>query len=173
MANSFQSEIPKARVNITLDVDTDGAKKKLELPMKLLTIGDFSGGKSAGKISDRERININKQNIHTVMSDLKPEAKFSVRNIIANDESEISVDIKFNNFKSFDPENVVRQIPELDTMLAMRNLLKDLKSNLLDNGKFRKELERIVNNKPAFDGLKEELEKLAPISSASEEETTE
>ncbi len=44
MADSFQNEIPKARVNITLDVETGGARKKLELPLKMLALGDFSGG---------------------------------------------------------------------------------------------------------------------------------
>lgn len=167
MASSFQNEIPKSRVNITLDVDANGAKKKLELPMKLLTIGDFSGGKTKGKVADRERINITKQNVNTILSDLNPEANFSVKNVIANDDSEIRISIKFDNYKSFDPESLVRQIPELDSMLAMRNLLKDLKSNLLDNGKFRKELERIVNNKPDLEGLRSELEKIAPVDSST------
>jgi type VI secretion system protein ImpB len=43
--------------------------------------------------------------------------------------------------------------------MAMRNLLKDLKSNLVDNAKFRKELEKIVKNQPELEGLKAELEK--------------
>lgn len=163
MASSFQNEIPRSRVNITLDVDADGAKKKLELPMKLLTIGDFSGGKTKGKVSDRERINITKLNINSVLQDLSPEANFPVKNVIANDGSEIGISIKFKDYKSFDPEQVVRQIPEIDSLLAMRNLLKDLKSNLLDNGMFRKELERIVNDKPELEGLRNELQKLAPL----------
>ena len=35
--------------------------------------------------------------------------------------------------KDFTPEQVARQIPQLKAMLAMRNLLRDLKANLLDN----------------------------------------
>ncbi len=52
----------------------------------------------------------------------------------------------------------------------MRNLLKDLKSNLLDNGKFRRELEKIVQNQPELEGLKAELDKLAPKEEAGAEE---
>jgi type VI secretion system protein ImpB len=44
--------------------------------------------------------------------------------------------------KDFTPEPA--QIPQLKAMLAMRNLLRDLKANLLDNQTFRKELEKIV-----------------------------
>ena len=46
MADSFQKEIPKARINISLDVETGGAKKKIELPLKMLVMGDFSNSKN-------------------------------------------------------------------------------------------------------------------------------
>lgn len=169
MADSFQNEIPKARVNITLDLETGGARKKLELPMKMLAIGDFSGGKTTGRVADRERININKETLEQVLSDFSPEARFSVDNAIKNDGTEIGVNLKFDNFKAFTPEQVARQVPELDNLLAMRNLLKDLKSNLLDNGKFRRELERIIKNQPELEGLKAELDKLAPKAAAGAE----
>ena len=44
MADSFQNEVPKARVNLKLDLHTGGASKKTELPLKLLVAGDFSNG---------------------------------------------------------------------------------------------------------------------------------
>ena len=47
-------------------------------------------------------------------------------------------------------------------MLAMRNLLRDLKSNLLDNVTFRKELETILKNPALSDELRGELAALAP-----------
>ena len=171
MADSFQNEIPKARVNITLDVETGGARKKLELPLKMLALGDFSGGKTKGRVADRERININKENVEQVLKDFSPETKFTVNNVIKNDGSEIGVNLKFDNFKAFNPEQVAKQVPELDTLLAMRNLLKDLKSNLLDNGQFRRELERIVKNQPELEGLKAELDKLAPKAAETAETT--
>ena len=35
--------------------------------------------------------------------------------------------------KSFRPESVAKNIPAISRLLAARNLLKDLKSNLIDN----------------------------------------
>lgn len=163
MADSFQNEIPKARVNITLDVETYGSKKKLELPHKTLVIGDYSMSKKARRVGNQERINIDSNNLEQVMKDLAPSVKYAVPNKVANDGSEIKVDLTFESYKSFHPEQIARQIPELSGMLAMRNLLKDLKSNLLDNTGFRKELEKIVKNQPDLDSLKKELEKIAPI----------
>lgn len=55
MSESFQNEIPRARVNIKLDLVTGGARKKVELPLKLLTVGDYSNGRAEGTLSEREK----------------------------------------------------------------------------------------------------------------------
>ena len=39
-SNSFQNEVPKTRINITLDLHTGSAQKKVELPLKLMVMGD-------------------------------------------------------------------------------------------------------------------------------------
>ncbi len=41
MRSNFQDEVPKSRINITLDVDVGGAASKKELPLKMLVLGDF------------------------------------------------------------------------------------------------------------------------------------
>lgn len=51
MSNSYQSEIPKARVNIQLSVHTGGVQKKVELPLKLLVVGDYSNGAEQRPVS--------------------------------------------------------------------------------------------------------------------------
>ncbi len=167
MADSFQKEIPKARINISLDVETGGAKKKVELPLKMLVMGDFSNGKAEGRLVDRERIEINKNNFESVLKDISPQVRYQVPNRLANDGSEIDVDLKFESMKSFHPEQVAGQVPELHSMMAMRNLLKDLKSNLLDNTSFRKELEQIVKNQPELEGLQQELEQMISSETAA------
>ena len=55
--------------------------------------------------------------------------------------------------KDFTPEQVAAQIPQLKAMLAMRNLLRDLKANLLDNQTFRKELEKILLSDSVFQNV--------------------
>ena len=162
MADSFQSEIPKARVNIKLDLVTGGAQKKVELPLKLLSVGDFSNGKAEGPLSEREKINVNKNNFNSVLADLNPEVNLTVKNTLADDGSEENVRLAFNDMKDFEPEQIARQIPQLRAMLAMRNLLRDLKSNLLDNVTFKKELEKILKDPALSEELRNELNALAP-----------
>jgi len=162
MADSFQTEVPKARINLKLDLHTGGASKKTELPLKLLVTGDFSHGQETETISEREKVNINKNNFDSVLSDYSPKINIAVKNTLAGDGSEENVSLVFQEMKDFTPEQVARQIPQLKAMLAMRNLLRDLKANLLDNQAFRKELENILLDPALSAELRSELSALAP-----------
>lgn len=161
-SNSFQNEVPKARVNIKLDLHTGGAQKKVELPLKLMVLGDYSNGQEQRPLSERSKININKNNFDNVLTEFSPSLKLAVANTLAGDNSETSIELAFRNMKDFEPERVARQIPQLRALLAMRNLLRDLKSNLLDNATFRHELERILRDDALSDELRAELAALAP-----------
>jgi type VI secretion system protein ImpB len=156
-SNSFQNEVPKARVNIKLDLHTGGAQKKVELPLKLMMLGDYSNGQEDRPLSERSKININKNNFDNVLTEFSPALKLTVENTFAGDGTDASVDLKFEKMKDFEPEQVARQIPSLRALLATRNLLRDLKSNLLDNATFRLELERIVKDEALSDELRAEL----------------
>ena len=162
MADSFQSEVPKARINLKLDLHTGGASKKTELPLKLLVTGDFSNGQEHAPLSEREKVNINKNNFDAVLADFSPGVNLAVENTLAGDGSEENIRLTFRSMKDFTPEQVARQIPQLKAMLAMRNLLRDLKANLLDNQAFRKELEKILLDPALSAELRSELSALAP-----------
>ncbi|WP_174507746.1 type VI secretion system contractile sheath small subunit [Klebsiella oxytoca] len=162
MADSFQSEVPKARINLKLDLHTGGISKKTELPLKLLVAGDFSHGQESAPLSEREKINVNKSNFDSVLSEHSPKLNLTVKNTLADDGSEDSINLAFHSMKDFSPEQVSRQIPQLKAMLSMRNLLRDLKANLLDNQDFRKELERILLDPSLSAELRAELSALAP-----------
>lgn len=162
MADSFQNEVPKARINLKLALHTGGTQKKVELPLKLLTVGDFSNGKESRSLSEREKVNVNKNNFNSVLSEFNPEVNLIVQNTMAGDGSEENVMLSFSDIKDFEPEQVARQIPQLRAMLAMRNLLRDLKSNLLDNATFRKELEKILKDPALSQELRDEMSALAP-----------
>jgi type VI secretion system ImpB/VipA family protein len=142
--SSYQSEIPKARINLKLDLHTGGASKKTELPLKLLVAGDFSHGQESASLSERKKVNLNKNNFDSVLSEYSPKVNLTVKNTLAGDGSEDNISLTFQSMKDFTPEQVSRQIPQLKAMLSMRNLLRDLKANLLDNQAFRKELEKIL-----------------------------
>ncbi|WP_350307329.1 type VI secretion system contractile sheath small subunit, partial [Photorhabdus viridis] len=72
MTQSFQNEIPKSRINIKLDLHTGGAQKKVELPLKLLVMGNYSHGQEQRPLSERKKVSINKNNFDSVMAEFSP-----------------------------------------------------------------------------------------------------
>jgi type VI secretion system protein ImpB len=157
MANSYQNEIPPARINIQLSVDSGGAQKKMELPLKLLVLGDFKMDGDESRLMEREKINIDKNNFDEVMQSMDIELKTSVENRLKKDDSEMPVELKFDSMKSFEPMEIVKQVPDLNRLMAIRNLIKDLGSNLLDNREFRRKMEAILKDKNSMNSVLTEL----------------
>lgn len=127
-----------------------------------MVMGDYSNGKEQRPLSERSKVNINKNNFNSVLAEFSPDVKLAAENTLAGDASDVAVELNFRSMKDFEPEQVARQIPQLRALLAMRNLLRDLKSNLLDNATFRHELERILKDELLSDELRAELTALTP-----------
>ncbi|HBC9558052.1 TPA: type VI secretion system contractile sheath small subunit, partial [Escherichia coli] len=137
-------------------------QKKVELPLKLLTVGDFSNGREQRPLSEREKVDINKNNFNDVLAKFSPVVNLSVKNTLAGDDRKDDINLTFKNIRDFEPEQVARNIPQLRVLLAMRNLLRDLKSNLLDNAAFRRELEIILKDPDLSQELRDELATMMP-----------
>jgi type VI secretion system protein ImpB len=70
--------------------------------------------------------------------------------------------------RDFEPEQVARQIPELKELLETRHLLRELRSQLLDNATFRRELERVMKSKALSERLIAELNIIATADAPRE-----
>lgn len=64
-----QSVAPKERVNITYKPATGDAQSEVELPLKMLVIGDFTGKKDDRPVEERKPINVDKDNFNQVMTE--------------------------------------------------------------------------------------------------------
>lgn len=166
MAKSYQNEIPMARVNITLDVDTGGAQKKKELPLKLLMLGNFSQGQAVGALAERSLVSVQKNNINQIVSSFSPKLNLCVADKLNQYDGDMPVNLSFQAISDFRPECIVEQVPQLKQLMAMRNLLKDLKSCVIDNQTFRKALEAMIKKEGGTEQLLGELKALSPLSSA-------
>jgi type VI secretion system protein ImpB len=163
MSDNFEREIPKARISIAVDLHTGGALQRVELPLKLLVMGDYSAGQASDALAERKGIDVNKSNFDAVLTELNPTIKVDLTNALEGANPSSSVTLGFKSMKDFEPGNVAAQIPQLQRLIAMRNLLRDLKSNLLDNSAFRIELERIVKSAALSDSLIAELGHLGTV----------
>lgn len=77
----------------------------------------------------------------------------------------MKIHLCFQRHRDFHPAHIVSQVPDLNHLLAMRNLLKELKANILDNTNFRQELETIIREKSTLFCLRDELKQIALLKS--------
>lgn len=149
MSSRNHRALSNARINITLDVIKNKQNLKKELPLKLLVLGDFSAGQNTTPIAERSRESVNQYNFNEVMKAVSPRLALTVPDKINGSTQSINVDLVFESLKDYTPHEVVKQVPQLNKVLAMRLLLKELKRQILDNPSFRKTLERLLKNKEA------------------------
>ena len=151
------STAPKERVNITYKAHTGAGMEEKELPNKLLVVGDFTMREEDDDIQERDTIEINKQNFSDVMAKQNLKVDMVVDNKLSEEESEIPVSLEFKSMKDFEPENVVKSVPELNSLLELRDALTFLKGPLGNIPAFKKQLEKLLGDDAARAKLMAEL----------------
>ena len=169
MSKSFQKEKPPARINLFLEVQKGNAKEKVELPHRMMMMGDFKGREDDTPLEDREVINVNKDNFESVMKSMDLELKYNVADKLKGGDEEIPVNLKLENMNSFRPEEVAKQVPQVNRLVAMRNLLQDLRNRVVSTSQFRKQLEAIVQDPEQLDKLMQELDQVVKKEDGDEQ----
>ncbi len=158
MANDG-SVAPKERVNIKYSPSNGDAKEEIELPFKVMVLGDFTQQEDDRPVEERKAININKDNFNEVLSKHKLNIDFTVDDKLSDEEgSELSVNLKFDNIRDFEPESIIRQIPELNKLLELREALVALKGPLGNLPAFRKEIQAVLQDAEKKQQLMSELQ---------------
>jgi type VI secretion system protein ImpB len=153
------SVAPKERVNITYKPATGDAHAEVELPLKLLILGDFTQRADDRSVEERAPINVDKDNYNDVLKAQNLSLDLSVPNRLEPDsDGNIPVNINFESLADFQPDNIVEKVPELRSIMQLRDALKALKGPLGNIPDFRKKLQELVQDEGARDRLLQELD---------------
>jgi type VI secretion system protein ImpB len=152
------SVAPKERVNITYKPAIGDAKEEIELPLKLLMMGDYTQRPDPRPLEDRKPLNIDKDNFQKVMSEQKLGLTFNVKNALSeNPDDELTVNLKFRRLSDMEPEAVANQVPELKKLLELRAALTALKGPLGNEKAFRNKIQQILSDPAQRNKLVSEL----------------
>lgn len=152
------SVAPKERVNIVYRPATGDAKEEVELPLRILVMGDFTQSPDDRMLEEREPINIDKDNFNEVLKEQNIGLSLTVPNKISGEpDDELSVNLNFESIKDFEPEAIARKTPELKKLLELREALTALKGPLSNVPAFRKKLQDLVKDEAAREQLLKEL----------------
>src|SRR5437763_11891445 len=131
MAESLQHKLDRVRrprVQITYDVETNGAMVKKELPFVVGVLADLSAQRKTPlpAMRDRKFTEIDRDNINNVMADAAPELSIRVANRLSEDGSQLSVPLAFRNLDDFSPARVAEQVAPLKELLEMRKRIDEV-----------------------------------------------
>lgn len=143
MANEG-SIAPKERVNIVYRPATDGSDEEVELPLKLLVLGDFSGCAQQEMLENREPVNVTRDNFDEVIKARHAVLNLTVPDRIGGDGQELGIELKIESMKDLEPESIVQQVPQLRRLLELREALRALKGPLSNVPEFRKKLQQVL-----------------------------
>lgn len=152
------SVAPKERVNIVYRSLTGDAKQEVELSLKVLVVGDFTGAVDERSIEDRKPINIDKDNFNGVLKASNVGANITVSNKLVSDpDAELGVKLNFSHINDFEPDSIVQQVPELKQIKELREALKALKGPLSNVPEFRKKIQELIKDDSSRERLLKEL----------------
>ncbi|HTH97162.1 MAG TPA: type VI secretion system contractile sheath small subunit [Stellaceae bacterium] len=151
--------VRKPRVHIKYEVETDGALVEKELPFVVGVLGDFSGDptEELKPLKDRKFIQIDRDNFNDILARMQPRLALRVANELADDGSEMAVELKFSSLDDFEPGQIVRQVPALRQLLETRNQLRDLLTKADRSTQLEDLLENILQDDAQLRKLSEQL----------------
>ncbi len=151
--------VRRPRVQITYDVETNGAMQKTELPFVVGVLADLSGhpAKALPPLKERKVVTIDRDNFNDVLARAMPRLAMKVDNTLTDDDTKLAVELKFKHIDDFEPARVAEQIGPLRELLEVRGRLKQLLTKMEGNDKLEQLLRRhhLQHGQGAPDGCRD------------------
>jgi len=158
---TINDTLPKSRITLTYRTDVSGQKEDVELPFRMLVMGDLSRGSSVDRTLDldaRHIRNLDGKNLDSVMKDMKLSLSIDVPNRL-DQTGNIKQELTFDGMGAFEPSAIAEQIPKLKALSLMKRLLLEVQADLDNRKDFRKKVRELANEE-AVKPILEELSKL-------------
>jgi type VI secretion system protein ImpB len=136
------------RVHITYDVEIGDAIEMKELPFVVGVLADLSGkpDQPLPRLKDRKLVDIDRDNFDQVLKGTKPRLAYRVENKLTNDDTKMSVELRFESMEDFQPENLVKQVEPLRKLFEVRQQLSGLLAKTDGNDRLAESLQEIISN---------------------------
>lgn len=151
--------VRRPRVQITYDVETNGAMQKVELPFVVGVLADLSGQpKEALKpMKERKFVPIDRDNFDSVLAKSAPRLALRVQNRLTAEDTKLAVELNFKQMDDFEPARVAEQVPALKELLDMRQRLTQLLTKMEGNDKLEQLLGDVLSNTEKAMNLAKEM----------------
>ncbi len=87
---------------------------------------------------------------------MKPRIAYRVDNKLADDDSKLGLELRFNSIEDFEPERVVNQVEPLRKLAEARKKLSDLMAKMDGNDRLVELMDEVIKNTDALQKLNKE-----------------
>ncbi len=158
---AIQNDLPRSRLTLTYKTTVNGTVQKINLPFRMMVIGDFSAGQHSEKEQDldaRQLHSITGNNLSTVMNDLNFSLSLNDVPNRVHGNGTLNITLPMTGMRSFSPDEIVKHVPQLKALLLMRQMIQELQGQIDNQSILRKEIQQIFADKDALSALRKELE---------------
>ncbi|MCE2658191.1 MAG: type VI secretion system contractile sheath small subunit [Rubrivivax sp.] len=153
------------RVQIQYELETNGAKKLVELPFIVGVMSDLAGKsdseEATKKLDNRKFMEIDIDNFDKRMAAIKPKVSFQVDNALSG-EGTLPVSIEFQSMDDFQPLKVASKVDGLKELIEVRTQLAALKTYMDGKGKAEDLINKILDDENLLKAIAEAPNPKAP-----------
>jgi type VI secretion system protein ImpB len=156
-----QDEVPKSRITLTYKTEVDGEPAVVDLPLRLMVLGDFSNGTSKDRkdeLDQRQLRSLDGSNIGEIMKDMNINLDVVVPNKINANEQDMRVQLNIDSLKSFTPEEIAKQVPQIRSLLLLKKLLEEIQSNVANKKEFAQLLSKLYSSEELVQQMRQKLQ---------------
>jgi type VI secretion system protein ImpB len=159
---AITDEIPKSRLTLTYRTNVSGQPEDVQLPLRLLIMGDLSKGSSKDskvELDKRSLRQLDGKNLDHVMADMGMSVKVAIPNKIDPDRGgeQIDATIPITSMKSFQPAEIAKHVPKIRSLLLLKKLLLEVQANIDNRKEFRVLLREMAAHPDKVEALLAEL----------------
>ncbi|MDX8431357.1 MAG: type VI secretion system contractile sheath small subunit [Candidatus Algichlamydia australiensis] len=159
---SVQDEVKKSRITLRYRTTINGEPKGVNLPLRLLVLGNFSNGTSRDRkkdLDERSLRSINGDNFDHHMKEMNISLNMVVDNKLSAHGGELRVKLPIDSMKSFNPQKIAERVPEIRSLLLLKRFLEEMQSNVANKKEFAQLLNRLYSDPESFANLRNKLQK--------------
>ena len=155
------SVAPKERVNIVYKSDTGGMKEEIELPLRLMVVGDFIGKETGVPVEKRDVLNVDKDNFQEILKGQNVSIPLGdVKDVVGGKGGMLSGEIKIESLDDLEPDKIIDKVDPLKRLMEARQALIELKGPLDQQDSARERLQKMLSDLDNPEKVKSFLESI-------------
>lgn len=156
-----QSTAPRERINITYRPDGDPNNKEVEIPLRMLVVGDFGCNDESSQLPLKRRekmTNVDRDSFGTTLAGAQLGLNLGVKDTLSGSEAMLPVKLKFKALSDFEPDSIMRQLADMQDNLGADGMPGSKPKSADEKGQEIEALNKLIGLRRALQALQQPLD---------------